>query len=132
MNSYEDQFVELYIRGGVFYAVFKEGCIITKEVSANMIEKRLAMSKGKVYPILVDGRNVKYWTMDSRNNHMKDHSYDLIEISAMVLNSSIKVIFSFALRLFPAPVKSKFFSSVEDAQAWIGEESKLLNKLPEF
>ena len=117
---YEDQNVLLYIEDEILVAKYKSNCIVTKEVSETAISERIKLSNHKSYKVLGDFRFVKYWTMDSRNNSMKERAYDLVSCAAIVVNSKIiRIIWGFTVRLFPMPVPNKIFKDIESAKAWL-------------
>lgn len=119
-NFHEDINFIMYISDGIVYSVPKQGCVITREVSRAMIVERIRISKGIVFPVILDGRLVKYWTMDSRNNDMQDKSYDLVKCAAIVIKSkALKIMWNYASRMFPLPVPSKVFNELEEAKLWV-------------
>lgn len=120
MRKYEDQNVILYIENGILYSIYKEGCIVTKEVSNRVISERIRLSKGVSYPVIADIQGVKYWTMGSRNSDMKEDAYKLISCAAIVIKSKlIRITWDFTVRLFPMPVPNKIFNEIEEARKWI-------------
>ena len=119
-RSYEDVNYSLVLQDGIMVGEIKEGVVINKDVSAIMIRERLRLSEGKSYPVILDGRKAKYWTMSSRNNYMKELSYDLITAAAVILSSPImKVIWNYTTKLFPPPVPLKVFPERESAIEWL-------------
>jgi len=124
LEKYEDQDFLLEITDGICYVSYKKDCVVTKDVSEKSIIERIRISNGKSLPVLLDTRNVKYWTMDSRNNSMKGHAYHLIEYTAIVFKSAtFKIIWDFTVRLFPTPITHKSFLDFEEAKSWLIEDA---------
>lgn len=123
MIGYEDVDIKLEIKNGIMWGTYKDGVVINKDVSSKMIKERIKFSKGKSYPLLGDSLGVKYWTMSSRNNDMKEEAYNLMSHLALVLPSRItSTIWNFTIRLFPPPIPTKVFYDLEDAEVWLREK----------
>lgn len=120
IKGYEDHEIKLEIIDGIMWGTFKDGVIITKEMSSKIIRERIKFSNGKSYPVMADCTGVKYWTMSSRNHDMKKQAYDLIDFTAVLVSSVIvPILWKYTSLLFPPPVPCKVFSSKEEALKWM-------------
>lgn len=120
---FEDDSIFIRKEDGIFVCGFKEDVIVDRTISSRLIKKRIELSKGKNQSVLGDFRGVKYWTMSSRNNDMKEKGYEYIKRTAVVMpNPSIKIIWAFVSKIFPPPVPLKSFTNYETAKKWLLNE----------
>ena len=120
IKGYEDHEIKLEIRDGTMWAIFKDGVIITKEISSKIIRERIKFSNNISYPVVVDCRGIKYWTMSSRNHDMKEQAFNLIDYAAVIISSrAIAIIWNYTSKLSPQPVPCKTYHSEKEAKKWM-------------
>ena len=125
-SRFEDNDVLIELKDGIMYVIFKKDVIVTKSLSEKIISERIKMSENISYPVLTDGRNLKYWTMESRNNDMKKEAYHLISFTAMVINSKpIRIMLDFAVKYLPMPIESRVFNDFNKAEEWLKSKSPI-------
>jgi hypothetical protein len=125
-NRYEDSDILIEVKNGIFYVSVKKDVLVGASVGDRLVFERLKIANGVSYPVILDVRTARYWTMDSRNSHMKGQAFDCIDFAAIIISSTaLRIIWDFAVKIFPMPIKYKIFNEMEEAEAWVQEEIKL-------
>ena len=128
-NSYEDSDIFMELKEGIFYVSVKQDVLVDASVGERLVLERIKICNGISYPVILDVRGAKYWTMNSRNKHMQGNAFDCISFAAVVLgNKAVKIIWDFAVKLFPMPIKNKIFVNLEEAQQWVRAEMEQGNR----
>lgn len=111
----------VYIKEGIIFCVYhKSDLIVDIEVMKNVIKRRIEIADGKSYPILIDARDVKYWTLEARKYGLSNEAHKNAIAYATLLNSSIaRTIVNWALKIFPVPMPNKLFNNDEEALRWL-------------
>jgi len=63
----DTKYVHFELSDNILLGTYKSGSEITVEVAKEMVESRLEISKGKSYPLLIDGRELKSIDKESRD-----------------------------------------------------------------
>ena len=110
----------VYIKDGIIHCIWSPGCVIDLEMMKAGIKKRIEISEGKPYPILVAAKDVKYWTLESRRYGLSKEAHQCAKAYAVLLNSSISTtIVNWALKMFPFALPQRIFTNEQEAILWL-------------
>ena len=110
----------VYKKDGIICCVFNPDCIIDLEMMKVVIGKRIETAEGKLYPILIDARDVKYWTLEARKYGLSKEAHQCAKAYGVLLNSSISTtIVTWALKMFPHVLPQRIFTNEQEAIQWL-------------
>ena len=120
MLQYEDEYICIKEENEVLICSYQPDTIIDKKVSDIMIQHRINHSKERDRLVVMDGRNVKYWTFSSRNSSMKELGFKYISKSCLILPSnSLLVVWKFISKILPPPIEIKVFTDYDKGVDWL-------------
>lgn len=109
------------------YAEYKPNTTVTLEVAKNQVMDRLAMSKGKAYPICGSIVNLKKVSNPAREFLGTDEAMKGVICFAIITNNSLQKMFAnFYLTFKKSKIPTRMFISKEDALNWI-EKNRFMN-----
>jgi|SRR6185437_13488464 len=122
MSQAANNTFSVYKKDGIIYCVIPANSIVDTEAVKGAIEKRIAIAEGISHPILIDARDVKYWTLESRKYSLSKEAHQCVKAYGILINSSImRIIINWAIKIFPHSVPQKIFTSEEDAIRWLNQ-----------
>ena len=120
---YENEFIRIRTVNDILECNYKPNIVVDKSVSSLMIKKRIEFSNHMDRYLLSDCSGVKYWTMSSRNNDMKDEAYKYIKKCALIVDSTmLQTLWKFTTKIFPSPVEIKVFRTAKEGEKWLIKE----------
>lgn len=120
MIVYEDQYIKIEDIDNVIICSYQPNTIIDRNISDVMIKERIKASKEKDRLVVMDGRNVKYWTLSSRNSSMKDLGFKYISKSSLILSSKILLtLWKMGLHFYSPPVEIQVFTNFKEGVKWL-------------
>ena len=119
-NLKQDQFI-VFKKDGIVYGVYQKGCVVDEPLLRKAIALRIEASEGIPRPILVDGRDVKYWSWESRKiGFLPDANKHVIAYAFLLNSSIITTIVKWAFKMFPTPgIPRKIFTNEAEAIKWL-------------
>ena len=113
--------IEVYIENGIMHGVYREEVVIDINVIKEGIEKRLALSQGKPYPILADGRGIKYWTLEARKyGSSTEANKDASAYAFLISSPIIKTIANWTIKFHPTKgAPQRIFTDRDKALQWL-------------
>ncbi|HYG37372.1 MAG TPA: hypothetical protein VD908_02080 [Cytophagales bacterium] len=116
----KNEYIEMWIEDGVLFGRYFERAIIDIDSAIKVFEDREKISEGKSYPILADGRGVKYWTKAARDFQNGEKNCRLMKAGAGIIPGPIiGIIANFYLKIQKPIIPTRFFTSVEDGLKWL-------------
>lgn len=116
----ENEFGFLWISDGILFMQYKP-IIINAEIVNEAIDWKFKICKGRSYPALIDGRQIKYWTLEARKvsfNH-KD-SFTNLTASALINSSPMgNAVVNWVLRFMKCPIPIKQFATPDQGIQWL-------------
>jgi hypothetical protein len=121
---YSMDVVDGFMDNGILVVKFKE-----KKFDLNAakitVTKRLEVSKGTAYPILIDASEVQSISKEARDYFASTEGISLIQASALLLDSVMaKFLGNFFLTINKPKVPTKIFTSSDDAMVWLQQFKK--------
>lgn len=95
---------EIFIENGILKIFFSESSVLGNRQSYRILQEALRITRGEKFPVLVDARKVKYWTLRSTNLFLTQHFPKFAEAVAVVIQSH-------PVARIPAAYVSEFFDS---------------------
>jgi len=122
MNSQvkESDVFRTYLKNNICYSIVKSNAVIElKDAEANTFTVK-QISKGKIYPILVDIREIKEIKKEARDHFtMKNRVPGVLAIAILINSPLSKIIGNFFMGINKPSVPSQLFTSEEKAIAWL-------------
>ena len=119
-NNFNKQ-ITIYKKEGIVYGIYTKDAVVDEALLRFAIARRIETCEGIPRPILIDGRDAKYWTWESRKiGFLPDANKD-VKAYAFLLNSSIiTTIVKWTFKMFPTPgIPRKIFTNEEEAIKWL-------------
>lgn len=115
-------FFEMRIENDIVIIQYSES-IVDLSVMKRMRDCYLEISDGSSYPILADGRKVKYWTKEARNFQLEMEDPKIMKAAAILAKHKVQeVFFNFFLNFSTPKIPVKLFSDKEKAIKWLREK----------
>jgi len=113
--------LELSIENGIMHGIYRQGVVINLEILKKGIKERLELSKGKPYPIFVDARGIKYWTLEARKyGSSAEANKDALAYAALIDSHIIKTIVNWAHKFYPTKgAPQRIFTDRDKALQWL-------------
>jgi hypothetical protein len=119
--SFENENVLMRIENGILYLKYKIGTL-DLQCATNVVESRLAMSKGVTYPLFVDISHVKTTTKEARGYSSQGDAAKLVSATALWGSSELtKLMANFFLAINKPAVPVKFFTEEPKAIQWLDQ-----------
>ena len=116
----ENEYYKIYIENGIVFGEYKNNLDIDLNAAKQIVELRLAISKGKSYPLFIDARNARSSTKAARDYLASTEATHDIKAGAFYVDSSLnKIIVNFFLSISKPNVPTKLFTNKEDAIKWL-------------
>jgi hypothetical protein len=116
----EAEFGKFYLENGIVHCIYYRDITIDLKTVTQAIEHRIAVSKGRSYPVLIDARGVKYWTRDAKKYSMSKDSFYLISAIAPLVDSlPLQISVNWAIKIFPTGTPIKVFTNRDKALNWL-------------
>ena len=119
-NHFENSEIEFWLQDGILHGTIKPGVILTPINAKVMVQARLALCKGKSYPMFTDFRNLKSIDKPARAYLSKGESIALITAGAFLIkNVAQEIIAKFFIHFDRPKVPTNFFTNKEKALRWL-------------
>jgi len=117
---FKNEHVEIWIKHGIVYHKYASEVVITVTIAKEITRQRILMSEGKKFPLLVDGRTVKYITKDAREYWAQGDGIKYLTAGAFIIGNSIHKIFgNMFLKVNRPPLPARLFTEVEPGVQWL-------------
>ena len=115
-----------YIENGYTYHVMKpEIKIYNLDTAKQFLSERLALTKGKTYPLVFNCRNIEIFSMEAQRFESTDEGLEGVSLLTGIVKTKIQKILGNLFILLQKPkVPLKMFDNKEDCIKWI-EKQKL-------
>lgn len=117
--DYENTYFE--IRGQILYGKYKN-VFISKEIAKTSVEQRKKVSNNKLYPLLIDARQVKGISKEARNHLSSDEGVELLSSAAILTDSQFTNFlanFLLNVNLTKTKIPLKLFNDEQKAIHWL-------------
>ena len=112
----ENQHVQIWIDDGIVHGIYKKNCVVTHETAKEMVELRLQLQAGKLYPCIVyllEGNGI--YRPDGRK-YMAKQGYEGMTKLAIITTSPAKTVIANIYIAIDKPVKpTRLFTNKESA-----------------
>lgn len=120
MSEDSSKLFSVYKKDGIIYCICPSHTIVDLETLKEGLKRRIELAEGKPHPILIDARDVKYWTLESRKFGLSKEAHQFVSAYVVLLNSAIiRTIVNWALKVFPITIPRRVFTNEEDAIRWL-------------
>jgi hypothetical protein len=108
-----------WLEEGILYCRYCADLDLKLEVAKSVVAARLAFSKGRYYPLLVDMRGIRSSTGAARK-YLASEGVALVTAGALVIDSEIgKAMGNLFLKIDMPPVPTRLFTNEEKARMWL-------------
>ena len=111
----------IYKENGIVHCLYQEGVIMDLDFIIEAIDARISAAGGIPCPIFIDGRGVKYYTLEARKYGASEKASKDATSYAILINSNItKTIVNWSVKYYPpkgAPVR--MFTDKDKALQWL-------------
>jgi hypothetical protein len=116
----ESAIAKLWIHNDIIIVKYNKNASVDLNASIKLMEDREALSNGKSYAVLADGRQALYWTSESRKFMAGKENNRSIKAVAVLVSSYIQKIWvNFYFKLNHPPVPTLLFTSETEALTWL-------------
>lgn len=120
MSEDKSSLFSVYIKDGIIFCIYHQDIVVDVYIMRAIITRRIELSEGKYYPIFIDARDVKYWTLEARKYGFSKEAHQFASAYGILENSSIiRTIVNWALKVFPNKIPLKLFTKQEEALQWL-------------
>ena len=118
--------IVIYLENGIMHGIYGQGVVIDLELIRTGVKERLELSQGKSYPIFVDGREIKYWTLEARKYGSSPEALEGALAFAILINSPIiKTIVNWSYKIYPPKsIPLRIFTDKDKALQWLKQFKK--------
>ena len=110
----------VYKKDGIIYCIWNPDLIIDLELIKSGIRTRIETAEGKPYPIFINAKDVKYWTLEARRYGLSKEAHQCVRAYGILLNSSvIRIIVNWAFKIFPTTIPQRIFTNEQEAIQWL-------------
>ena len=115
----ENEYIRLWRRDGLLYAVFKPSHI-TQPIAEECTNFRVAYCNGRDYKALIDGRNIKTVSKEARDYFaMPESSVGIIAAAFLIRDALGRITGNFVIKISRPIIPSQLFTDIEKAQEWL-------------
>jgi hypothetical protein len=105
---------------GIYNFQYHPGVAIDLEAAQFISKERENFFNGKSYPILVDGRGVKFISKEAAQHFSSKENTKLFPAAAFLIDSFLSRVFgNYYLKVFPPNCPSRLYSDREKALRWL-------------
>ncbi|MFN3402695.1 MAG: hypothetical protein ACK40G_01290 [Cytophagaceae bacterium] len=116
----QTEWFDMYLKQDIIFIRYKEAVTVDLNVMKVMMESFYKLSEGKPFPILSDGRKVKYWTEEAREYQKEVENKETMKAAAILASTYIhKILFHFFVMLYKPNVPVRFFTDESKALEWL-------------
>jgi uncharacterized protein (UPF0261 family) len=117
---FENHQIKMEIKDGVMHAHYKAGLVLNIEEARFLVSERMKLCEGKEYPFIIYDGGVVSMDRDARVYFSSYEGTKGISMAAFIETSVFsKMLINFFLNLTKPNVKSRAFSSIDEAMTWI-------------
>jgi hypothetical protein len=114
----------LELENGIMISTFNLGSLDLK-TTQKIVEDRVKIMDGKLYPLVADIRSVKYSTKAARDFFASEKGCEGIIAAALLVNGSLgSMIGNFFAKISKPFVPTKVFSNEIEAKKWLAQYVK--------
>ena len=119
-RHFKNDSVELVFKENILFGIYQPACV-TLDVAQEAVKQRIAFSAEQTYPVLIDIRNVKSVSAETRKYLSTPESFYLISVAAIIVNNVFQeTIGNIFIYLNKRPVPLRIFKSEYEAIKWLG------------
>ena len=112
-------YIKLRMRDGILFCTYSDNLEIGLEIAKHCVKARIELAKGKAYPVLIDGRGVRFITKEARDYLGKEGSAQIIA-GAMIVGSPLtQMLGNIFMRLNRPASPARLFTDEEAAKIWL-------------
>lgn len=116
---FQSQYATFWIDRGILYCKYADGLHLSLQVARAIVEERIAFSKGRPYPVLVDMKGIKSSTGAARK-FMATNGTMMVVAGALITGSRLnKALGNLFLKIDMPPVPTRLFTQEYKAVAWL-------------
>jgi hypothetical protein len=117
---FENAYMTMEIRDGILHTRYKKGIRITRDVAECCVAEKIKFLQGHHYPTIVYDDGILSIDKASRDYFASDKGVQGLTASAFIRKSVFsKILIDFFLRISSPKIRSRAFTSTEEAIAWI-------------
>jgi len=117
----QTQFITMSIEEGVLICSYAKDLVVNFEIAKAIVETRREYTEGKVYPILIDMRNIKNVETKAMKYWASKEAYDNISRVAIYSNGNLisKIMINMWFKIDKPFKPTKFFKNVGSAKLYL-------------
>ena len=125
-NVLHGKVADHYIEDGYTYHVMKpEIKIYDLDAAKQFLSERLALTKGKTYPMIFNSQNIEVFSMDAQKFEATDEALEGISLMAGIVKKKIqRLLGNLYIMLHKPKVPMKMFDNKEDCIKWIEKQKQ--------
>jgi hypothetical protein len=116
----ENEFLTLTIENNIILGVYKVNSQIDINAAKLCIQDRILLSNNKIYPTLVDTRNIKFINKEARDYFASNEGVKLLSAAAILVDSFFsKILVQIFITYSKPSIPTKMFSKKDEALKWL-------------
>jgi hypothetical protein len=124
LNSFETQYVKMFIEDGILHFYYKKIKSLDLEVAKICVKDRLEFTANNDYPCLIDAISIKHFTKDARDYFAKEGNEGIIASAILINSTVIKMMANFYINVNKPLNPTRMFTNKADALQWLSKFKK--------